>query len=146
MPRIITISELSCIEARGRWRASRFPRWWSGRLSWPRADRHDVMDAMGRSVWIWLYYGWVRDSEYNSKWWHQLVSNIWHEILEQSVPLYIHMCNISSSKHSAYSGLNKYLCFLAKKLQMHTFTSNHNVNKRLCGLCFWAPDILIDIF
>ena len=54
------------------------------------------------------------------------------------------MCNISSSKHSAYSGLNKYLCFLAQKFQIHTFTSNHNVHKSWCGLCFWAPYLLID--
>ena len=26
------------------------------------------------------------------------------------------------------------------------FSSNHNINKSLCGLCFWAADPLIDRF
>ena len=26
----------------------------------------------------------------------------------------------------------------------YTFSPNHNVHKSLCGLCFWAPDHLID--
>ena len=26
------------------------------------------------------------------------------------------------------------------------FWSNHNFQKSLCGLCFWAPDILVDRF
>ena len=25
----------------------------------------------------------------------------------------------------------------------YTFSSNHNIHKSLCGLCFWAPDPLI---
>ena len=25
----------------------------------------------------------------------------------------------------------------------YTFSSNHKINKSLCGLCFWAPDPLI---
>ena len=27
----------------------------------------------------------------------------------------------------------------------YTFLSNHNINKSLCGLCFWAPDPLMNI-
>ena len=26
----------------------------------------------------------------------------------------------------------------------HTFSSNYNVHKSLCGLCFWAPDPFLD--
>ena len=26
----------------------------------------------------------------------------------------------------------------------YTFLSNHNIHKSLCGLCFWAPDPLIN--
>ena len=26
------------------------------------------------------------------------------------------------------------------------FSSNHNIHKRSCGLCFWASDPLIEIF
>ena len=28
----------------------------------------------------------------------------------------------------------------------YTFSSNHNIHKSLCGLCFWASDPLIDRF
>ena len=28
----------------------------------------------------------------------------------------------------------------------YTFSSNHNIHKNSCGLCFWAPDPLIDSF
>ena len=40
--------------------------------------------------------------------------------------------------------------FLKNKVVSHcirfryTFSSNHNIQKRSCGLCFWAPDPLID--
>ena len=38
-----------------------------------------------------------------------------------------------------------------RKLDIHTwieytFSSNCNINKGLCGLCFWASDPLIDRF
>ena len=31
------------------------------------------------------------------------------------------------------------------RLDIH-FPSNHNINKSLCGLCFWASDPLIERF
>ena len=30
------------------------------------------------------------------------------------------------------------------KIVRYTFSSNYNIHKSLCGLCFWAPDHLID--
>ena len=36
--------------------------------------------------------------------------------------------------------------FLTYRYIRYTFSSNHNIHKSLCGLCFWASDPLIDRF
>ena len=38
------------------------------------------------------------------------------------------------------------LCFVLSIYVRYTFSSHHNVHKSLCGLCFWAPDTLIDSY
>ena len=35
------------------------------------------------------------------------------------------------------------VCFCTTEIRW-TFSSNHNIHKSLCGLCFWSPDPLIN--
>ena len=37
------------------------------------------------------------------------------------------------------------VCFCTAEIRC-TFSSNHNIHKSLCGLCFWSPDPLINRF
>ena len=49
----------------------------------------------------------------------------------------VHMVSAAYGAEDFYSG---------KYLSRYTFSSNHNVHKSLCDLCFWASDPLIDRF
>ena len=37
-----------------------------------------------------------------------------------------------------------YVIVFIKRYDRYTFSSNHNIHKSSCGLCFWALDPLID--
>ena len=66
-----------------------------------------------------------------------------------------HMYHIKTLHHH-HCGLNQDVvllcpsghlpgCFLSSILDI-IFSSNHNIHKSSCGLCFWASDPLIDRF
>ena len=56
----------------------------------------------------------------------------------------IYLCTISSTTYFILAVFSSYSFWCIIYIR-YTFSSNHNIHKNLCSLCFWAPDPLIDI-